>query len=116
MNHLQKFLYQKAIAEGRTPILNPDHKLPSTRRQFLAQGFLGAFQFLAVPSLLTMLEKRAFAQDACGAGGDNANFVAPYLTFELSGGAGLPGNFAFGKQRDGADPEWLGANSYSSLG
>lgn len=100
-----------------SPILHPDHPVPTTRRQLLGQGFISMLAYVAMPSILSLIwEKTAYGL-TCNAPADPAAAaIGGYLHFELSGGAALAGNFLFGKQRDGAPVEFLKVGSYKTLG
>jgi hypothetical protein len=69
------------------------HGKPVTRRDFLAAGIIPFAATLVLPRWLDLLlpEHAALAADACDAGMTNA--MVPFITLNLSGGAGLQGNF-----------------------
>lgn len=101
----------------RSPILHPDHPIPMTRRQLLGQGFISMAAYVAMPSILSLIfEKTAYGITCTKPADPAAAAVGGYLHFELSGGASLAGNFMFGKQKDGAPVEYLGAGGYKTLG
>ncbi|MGE3975559.1 MAG: hypothetical protein AB7F59_13620, partial [Bdellovibrionales bacterium] len=95
----------------KKPLLYSDHKKPTTRREFLAQGLLDLAAFTVVPSVLsTFTAKAAWALNANCEVPDNG--YIPFMVFDMAGGGGLPGNFLVGKQ---GGPEDLLA-SYGLLG
>ena len=88
----------------------PGHRFPVTRRELLAQGFIGFSGMLALPSLVGLSFKSAYAAD-CGAQ-TGTPVKLPFMAFDMAGGASFPGNFLVGKE---GDPEnYLG--SYNILG
>ncbi len=102
--------YKDAKDKGLSPLVHKDHPAPVTRRQLMAQGFLGSAAYSLLPTLGSLLAGNAWADTNCG---DDAGVASiPFLVFDLAGGAGLPGNFLVGKQ---GGPEDLLA-SYDQLG
>ncbi len=73
--------------------MQPRHGRPISRRDFLAQGFIGLSTTLFVPDLL--FPKRAFGTDPLA--------TLPYLIFDCAGGMSMPGNFLAGNQRGTED-------------
>ncbi|SMF28903.1 hypothetical protein [Pseudobacteriovorax antillogorgiicola] len=107
------------MKEMKTPLLHPDHKLPSTRRELVGAGLMTGLSYAVVPGILSAITQKAYGIDAekCKAdanAGDAAAAPAGYLHIELSGGASLAGNMVFGKQSAGAPIEYLA--DYSTLG
>lgn len=84
------------------------HKLPTTRRDLLAHGFWSFGAFAAMPSWLSLFASEAKAD--CGAAQMTTGL--PFMTFDMAGGASLPGNFLVGKQ--GGSKDYLA--SYDRLG
>lgn len=89
------------------PLYHNDHRRPVTRRELMAQGFLGSSAMVFAPLLGTSF---ASAQEFSAGPADPT--LIPYLIFDLEGGAGLPGNFLVGKQ--GGPKDYL--SSYDKLG
>lgn len=105
--------------EMKTPLLHPDHKLPSTRRELVSAGIMSGLTYAVVPGILTSITKKAYgvtSEQCKGSGSDSGDDGLPagYLHIELSGGASLAGNFVYGKQSAGAEFEALA--DYSTLG
>lgn len=68
------------------------HGKPVTRRDFLAAGIIPFAATLVAPRWLDiLLSDTAQAADVCAAAATNA--MVPFITVNLSGGAGLQGNF-----------------------
>ena len=76
----------------------------STRRDFLSHGFISFAALTSMPSILSLGFQQAAAQEA--------QALAPFMTFDMAGGAALPGNFLVGNQ---GGPEDL-LESYSQIG
>lgn len=97
------------------PYRHADHPRPRTRRQFLAQGFLGGAAWLAGPSLLGLLKSepaRAQAVIQCGLGA--AGGKLPFLVFDLGGGASIAGSNVLVGSNGQLDP--LAPAGYTKLG
>lgn len=84
------------------------HRL-TTRRDFLAQGLVAFSASMALPTSLLFGYQRALAD--CG-GGPEGSALFPFMTFDMAGGAALPGNFLVGKK--GGPQDLL--KSYNTLG
>lgn len=83
---------------------------PKTRRQFMAQGFLGMTAFALAPDLLM---KGAHAQSAAGCTQAASTSLTPVIIIDLAGGGHIPGsNVIVG----GAGGQMNFLQSYSSLG
>jgi hypothetical protein len=83
-----KKMVELARSRGLDPILHENHKLPFTRRELIAQGFLAGGGMLVGPSLLSTA---AMAADAKSCGDPNADMklfqnLPRYLCVELAGG------------------------------
>ncbi len=91
-------------------LLYNDHKRPTTRRDFLSQGFIGLAAYTVIPSFLGTMSWSAWARAAQCEVPDNG--YSPFLVFDMAGGGGLPGNFLVGNKNG---PEDL-LTSYSLLG
>jgi hypothetical protein len=92
---------------------NPDHKMPVTRRDFLAIGAIQASAFVVLPSILSqvMLARTARAA-AANCPVYQAHPFIPLLIIEGAGGFSLPGNWV---PLDGAFNPLAGAG-YSVMG
>jgi len=99
------------------------HKRPVTRRDFLAQGFLGGAATLALPAGLSMLlnSRTALALDpdiqaqkvACGI--TTGAGKIPFICFDLAGGGNIAGsNVLIGGP--GGQQDFLTAAGYAKLG
>lgn len=97
--------------EETQPMFLDGHK-PKTRREFMAQGFLGMTAFALAPSTLSMLSGKAFAQDeACPV--PVMTGKTPVIIIDLAGGGSLAGsNIMVGGA--GGQTDFL--TSYNSLG
>ena len=102
------------------PFLHENHKMPSTRREFMAHGFVGVSSTLVLPSLATMLvnQNEAFAQSvACELPQFSAGL--PYLCIDVAGGMNIAGsNAVVGMASGGEHQEDFGSSSsdYIRLG
>jgi hypothetical protein len=97
------------------PLKLHDHKRPVTRRDFLAQGFLGGMGLVMAPTIASILgARRANAQTftcvvRAGAG------LIPFVVLDLAGGANISGsNVMVGGP--GGQLDVLTATGYSKLG
>ena len=84
----------------KAPLRYPDHK-PVTRRQFLAQGFIGVSASLTLPGAAGLGMTQAYLE-SCGAVDLPDNFL-PFMVFDMAGGAALPANFLVGGQGGAED-------------
>src|SRR6202011_4192144 len=106
------------------PFRHPDHPRPTTRRQFVAQGFLTGAATILGPSLLGLMAdprvaRAALAPDiqqavaACGI--TTAAGKIPFICFDLAGGANIAGsNVLVGGPKGQLD--FLSVAGYSKLG
>ncbi len=79
------------------PLRHPDHPRPVTRRQFLAQGFLGGAAMVAAPSLFGLFRSReAYAQAVAECGISGGGGRIPFLCMDLAGGASVSGSNVIG--------------------
>jgi len=100
------------------PLLLEGHR-PVTRRQFLAQGFIGGGAFLMGTSLLGGLLGRSSdayaAAVACGAAPAGGSGMIPFVCVDLAGGASIAGsNVLVGGP--GGQTDELGDDGYIKLG
>jgi hypothetical protein len=100
-----------------TPFLHDDHKLPRTRREFLAQGFLGVSTTFVLPSFASMLvgQNTALAQTlSCELPQFSAGL--PYLCIDVGGGMNIAGsNIMVGMSSGGEHQEDYGSTSTDYL-
>lgn len=75
------------------PFKHEGHKLV-TRRDFLANGFMGLSTLAFAPNILGVLSNTAYAQQApnCGNTAGSALNPLPILCFDLAGGANIAGS------------------------
>ncbi len=96
-----------------------DHPKPITRRQLMAQGFLGSSGAILAPGILSMFSQRALGADAsttlvCTPTATGGRMV-PVLIFDLAGGGNIAGsNVIVGGK--GGQSDILPAGSYSTIG
>lgn len=108
------------------PILHRDsHKRPSTRRDFIAQGFKTGGVALAGASVFSLFgnpraARAALSSDiqalkaSCGFAVQGAGKI-PFIAFDLAGGANMAGsNVLVGGQ--GGQLDFLGAAAYAKMG
>lgn len=107
------------------PLRHPDHKRPVSRRDFLAQGFLGGLGMVTAPTLFSLFANPRAAQaalspdlqalkNACGIAVQGAGKI-PFICFDLAGGANIAGsNVLVGRQ--GGQMDFLTTAGYSKLG
>ena len=109
-----------------SPQCHGDHPRPVTRRQFVAQGFLGGSAFLAGGGVMSLFTnpREAYAalsndlqpllSDPCNVATEGAGKI-PFICFDLSGGASIAGsNVLVGKE--GGQLDFLGTAGYQKLG
>src|SRR5579871_2229450 len=115
----------------REPLKHPDHPRPSTRRQFLSQGFIAGGASVILPSIYSLLANPKVAQaQSCGGSNQLACDIEaavqacgitagagmiPFICFDLSGGANIAGsNVLVGGPKGQMD--FLTVAGYSKLG
>jgi hypothetical protein len=109
------------------PFRHPDHPRPTTRRQFVAQGFLTGAATIVGPSLLGLLADPRYARAAAsnlapdikaavGACGITTGAgKIPFICFDLAGGGNIAGsNVLVGGPKGQMD--FLSVAGYSKLG
>lgn len=106
------------------PLKHPDHRLPVTRRQMIAQGFRTGSAVIAAPTLMGLFASNArgavplsqYMQDqkaACGIV-EGAGKI-PFIAFDLAGGANMVGSeILIGGQ--GGQLDFLSTAGYAKLG
>src|ERR1700730_15699394 len=106
------------------PFRHPDHPRPTTRRQFVAQGFLTGAATIVGPSLLGLLAdprnaRAALAPDiqqavtACGITIGAGKI--PFICFDLAGGGNIAGSNVLVGGPNG-QTDFLSVAGYSKLG
>jgi hypothetical protein len=107
------------------PLRHADHPLPVTRRQFIAQGFLGGAATIIAPSVLGLFADPRAAEAAlsadlealkqsCGIAVQGAGKI-PFICIDLAGGANIAGSNVLVGGRDG-QLDFLSAAGYAKLG
>jgi hypothetical protein len=107
------------------PYRHPDHPRPVTRRQFVAQGFIGGAATVIAPTLFGLFANPRAARAAlspdletlkasCGIAVQGAGKI-PFICIDLAGGANMAGsNVLTGGQ--GGQRDFLSAAGYGRLG
>ncbi|MEM7209009.1 MAG: hypothetical protein AAF434_14395 [Pseudomonadota bacterium] len=107
------------------PLPQPDHERPVTRRDFLAQGFIGGVGTVLGTTALSMFANPRAAYSAlspdlellktsCGIATQGAGKI-PFICIDLAGGASMGGsNVLVGRQ--GGQMDFLTTAGYSRLG
>jgi hypothetical protein len=75
--------------EKQKPMLHEGHN-PKTRRDFLAQGFLGMSAFAMAPSVLSVLSNSAYGAVNCPVSVGSG--MAPVIIIDLAGGGNIAGS------------------------
>jgi len=107
------------------PLRHADHPYPVSRRQFLAQGFIGGGVALAGASVFSLFANprtayAALSPDIAALKASPCNIVPgagkiPFICFDLAGGANIAGsNVLVGQQ--GGQMDFLSTAGYSKLG
>jgi hypothetical protein len=125
MRNVPKFRkIPKGLARGE-PLRHQDHPRPTTRRQFIAQGFMAGGASVVLPSLAALVANPRIA-NASGLAPDLQAAVTtcgitqgagmiPFICFDLSGGANIAGsNVLVGGPKGQLD--FLSVAGYSKLG
>lgn len=107
------------------PLRHQDHPVPVTRRQFIAQGFLGGAATIIAPSVLGLFANPRAAEAAlsadlealkqsCGIAVQGAGKI-PFICIDLAGGANMAGSNVLVGGR-GGQLDFLSAAGYAKLG
>ena len=108
------------------PLRHPDHALPVTRREFVAQGFLSGSAFAVSGGVMSLFSnpREAFAElsddliplltNPCNVATEGAGKI-PFIAFDLEGGANIAGSNVLVGQQDG-QMDFLGTAGYEKLG
>ncbi|MEM7293649.1 MAG: hypothetical protein AAF420_09700, partial [Pseudomonadota bacterium] len=114
-----------ASVDPDEPLRHPDHKRPVTRRDFLAQGFVGGVGTVLGTTALSMFAnpRQAYAtladdlealKTSCGIATQGAGKI-PFICIDLAGGANVGGSNALvGGQ--GGQFDFLSTAGYDRLG
>ena len=126
MRNVPKFRkVPKGLGRGE-PLRHPDHPRPSTRREFIAQGFMAGGASVVLPSLAGLLANPRIADAAPPLAPDIAAAVTacditqgagmiPFICFDLSGGANIMGSNVLGGMQ-GGQLDFISVAGYSKLG
>lgn len=109
--------------EVHEPLRHTDHKRPTTRREFIAQGFMTGAATVVVPSLFSALLAPRGAHAAIETELDPTNLCnitlgagkIPFICFDLAGGANIAGSNVLVGQ-GGGQLDVLSTAGYSKLG
>jgi hypothetical protein len=106
----------------REPLRHPDHPVPRTRREFLAQGFLASTGLVLAPAAFSLFPRQAHASlaadiqsavTACGI--TTGAGLVPFICFDLTGGGNIAGsNVLVGGPNGQLD--FLSVAGYNKLG
>jgi hypothetical protein len=124
MRNVPKF---RKIPKGlgrREPLRHPDHPRPTTRREFIAQGFMAGGASVVLPSLAALLANPKIAHatlapdigaavTSCGI--TQGAGMIPFICFDLSGGANIMGSNVLGGMK-GGQLDFISVAGYSKLG
>ncbi len=124
MRNVPKF---RKVPKGKgrhEPLRHPDHPRPTTRREFISQGFMAGGASVLLPSLAALLAnpKIAHAQLApdisaavstCGI--TQGAGMIPFICFDLSGGGNIMGSNVLGGG-PGGQLDFISVAGYSKLG
>jgi hypothetical protein len=105
------------------PFYHQDHPRPTTRREFLAQGFISGSATVLIPSLAGLLGPKVARATLAGdilAAKTACNIVAgsgmiPFICFDLSGGGNIAGSNVLVGGPNG-QMDFLSVAGYSKLG
>ena len=108
------------------PLRHADHPRPTTRRQFLAQGFMTGGASVLLPSVFSLMANPRIAQAQPALVGDIQSAVAacgitagagmiPFICFDLSGGSNIVGSNVLGGG-PGGQLDFLSVAGYSKQG
>ncbi|MCJ8277065.1 MAG: hypothetical protein HRT44_09015, partial [Bdellovibrionales bacterium] len=97
MSKKDKYFKQLKEAQDKKDLLDSylrgGHKVPTTRRQFLASGLLSATSTLLAPTLPTLISRTAWAQEVgCPDDETSASGNPVFVHLQLAGGAALFAN------------------------
>jgi hypothetical protein len=107
------------------PLRHPDHPVPVTRRQFIAQGLMGGLGTVIAPGVFSLFANPRLAEAAlspdlealkqsCGIAVQGAGRI-PFVCIDLAGGANMVGSNVLVGGREG-QLDFLSAAGYARLG
>jgi hypothetical protein len=107
------------------PLRHPDHPVPVTRRQFIAQGLMGGLGTVIAPGVFSLFANPRLAEAAlspdlealkqsCGIAVQGAGRI-PFICIDLAGGANMVGSNVLVGGREG-QLDFLSAAGYARLG
>jgi len=113
------------ITDWNAPLRHPDHPRPSTRRQFIAQGFMTGAATIAGGGVFSLFAnpRAAFAalsgdleplKQSCGIAVQGAGKI-PFICFDLAGGASMAGSNVLGG-RQGGQLDFISTQGYGRQG
>lgn len=117
---------KRKVRHWDEPQRHPDHRRPITRRDFVAQGFLGGSAFALGGGVLSLFSnpRQAYAQlsgdlqpllsNPCDIATVGAGKI-PFICFDLAGGANIAGSNVLVGQ-EGGQLDFLGTAGYERLG
>ena len=86
------------------PMLHDNHKLPTTRRDFISQGLMAAASSVVLPSFASLVSQTAFANnDSASCELPQFNAGLPYLCIDAGGGMNIAAANVIVGLRDGGD-------------
>ncbi len=107
----------RPVTDPNAPLRHEGHKKPVTRRDFLAQGFLGGAALVMSPSLFGLLGSKGGAAQAqaldCGISAGAGRI--PFLCIDLAGGASMAGSNVLGGG-PGGPMDFLSPEGYLKMG
>ena len=101
----------RKITESQ-PHIKSIHGTPINRRELFGAGYLAVGGLVLLPRVGSLFGERAYAAEACAAGGESTRNMSAVLQLDLGGGATLPFNFP----PLSATGEPLNSGSYTTLG
>ncbi|HTV02341.1 MAG TPA: hypothetical protein VMF13_17470 [Luteitalea sp.] len=124
MRNVPKFRKVPKGQGRREPLRHPDHPRPTTRREFISQGFMAGGASVLLPSLAGLLANPKIAEAqlapdiAAAVTGCNITQGAgmiPFICFDLSGGGNIMGSNVLGGMQ-GGQLDFISVAGYSKLG
>jgi hypothetical protein len=126
---MRKVPHLRKIPKGlglHEPLRHPDHPVPKTRRQFIAQGFMTGGATVLMPSIYSLLLPRTANALTPTLPGDIATAIStcgitagagliPFICFDLSGGGNILGSNVLAGG-PGGQLDFLSVAGYNKLG
>jgi hypothetical protein len=124
MRNVPKFRKVPKGLGRREPLRHPDHPRPTTRREFIAQGFMAGGASVLLPSMAALLANPRIAHaqlapdisaavSSCGI--TQGSGMIPFICFDLSGGGNIMGSNVLGGG-PGGQLDFISVAGYSKLG